>query len=60
MVKKRHYTYKGVEVAKTVTEKIDEQKNMAERSADDKLEDGQKAQWGEAGHKLMRMDMLEL
>lgn len=53
VVKKRHYTYKGVEVAKTVTEKIDEQKNMAERSADDKLEDGQKAQWGDAGHKFI-------
>ena len=26
---------------------------MAERSADDKLEDGQKAQWGDAGHKFI-------
>jgi len=53
LIKKRYYTYKGVEVDKTVTEKIDEQKNMAERSADEKLEDGQKAQWGDAGHKFI-------
>jgi hypothetical protein len=53
LIKKRYYTYKGVEVDKTVTEKIDEEKNMAERSADEQLEDNQKAKWGDAGHKFI-------
>ncbi len=53
IVKKRHYKYKGVEVDKTVTEKIDEGKTMQERTVDEKLEDGQKAQWGDAGHKFV-------
>lgn len=46
----RHYENDGVRVAKTVTEKVHENKNMPERVGFDKLQDDQKKEWGSEGH----------
>lgn len=50
VIKKRHYTYDGEEVAKTVTEYIDEDDKMGERTEFQKSQDKQKMNWGDKGH----------
>lgn len=53
--KKRHYTLDGVEVAKSVTEKVKESTSskMAERTPEQKIEDDQKREWGSEGHNYI-------
>jgi hypothetical protein len=51
--KKRHYTLDGVEVAKSVTEKVKESQNMPERTPEQKIEDDQKREWGSEGHNYI-------
>ena len=50
VIKKRHYTYDGQEVDKSVTEKVKENQNMPERTGLDKKLDDQKRAWGDEGH----------
>jgi len=51
--KKRHYTFDGQEVGKTVTEKVKEHQNMPERTPEQAKEDDQKRQWGSEGHEYI-------
>jgi len=51
---KRHYTYEGKDVAKSVTEKTKASKTMPERSAIQKQQDDQKRDWGIEGHEFMQ------
>ena len=50
VIKKRHYTDQGEEVAKTVTEMIDEDDKMVDRTEFQKSQDIQKMNWGDKGH----------
>jgi len=50
---KRHYTFDGVRVAKSVTEKTKESNKMPDRTPSQKLEDDQKRDWGIEGHSFM-------
>jgi len=50
---KRHYTFNGEKVAKSVTEKVKEGHKMPEREGIEALQDEQKRQWGEDGHKYL-------
>lgn len=50
----RHYTYEGVRVAKSVTEKVKEKFNKKfERTEAQKIEDDQKRDWGSEGHRYI-------
>lgn len=50
----RHYTYEGVRVAKSVTEKVKEKFNRKfERTEAQKIEDDQKKEWGSEGHRYI-------
>jgi hypothetical protein len=51
--KKRHYEFDGVDVAKTITELISEDKNMPDRTGLDKEDDDRKAWWGTEGHEYL-------
>ncbi len=51
--KKRHYTFDGVEVAKTVTEKVKEHQPPLDRTPEQKIEDEQKRAWGSEGHEYV-------
>jgi len=52
--KKRHYLFDGVEVPRTVTEKVKESRaKKFERSEFDKIIDDQKREWGNRGHKYL-------
>ena len=53
VIKKRHYTYDGKEVDATVTEMLDREENMPERSEFNKVEDEQKRLWGSEGHAFI-------
>lgn len=50
VIKKRHYTDQGEEVAKTVTELLDEEDKMVDRTEFQKSQDKQKMNWGDKGH----------
>ena len=50
----RHYTYEGVRVAKSVTQKVKEKFNRKfERTDAQKIEDDQKRDWGSEGHRYI-------
>ena len=52
--KKRHYTFDGVEVPRTVTEKIKEAKSKKfERTEFEKRMDEMKREWGSRGHSYL-------
>jgi hypothetical protein len=52
---KRHYTYKGERVARSVTEKIKYlDKNFGEQSEEEKARTSQLADWGTAGHAFIQ------
>jgi hypothetical protein len=51
---KRHYTYEGKDVAKSVTEKTKASNKMPERTAAQKEQDDQKRDWGIEGHEFMQ------
>lgn len=53
LIKKRHYTYNGVEISKSVTEKIKEGQKMPDRTPEQKIIDDQKRDWGTAGHDYL-------
>lgn len=53
LIKKRHYTYNGVEISKSVTEKIKEGQKMPERTPEQKAIDDQKRDWGTEGHDYL-------
>jgi len=53
LIKKRHYLYDGKEVDTTVTEMLDRDENMPERSEFNKVEDEQKRLWGTEGHDFI-------
>jgi hypothetical protein len=50
---KRHYTFDGKRVARSVTEKIKGANRMAEREGLDKFLDDQKREWGSEGHRYI-------
>ena len=50
---KRHYTFDGEKVAKSVTEKIKENQHMPERTPEQKKFDDVKKDWGIEGHKFI-------
>lgn len=52
---KRHYTFDGKPIAKSVTEKIKEEigRKMPERTGLDKFQDEQKRDWGSEGHAFI-------
>lgn len=50
---KRHYTYEGKDVAKSVTEKTKASNKMPERTGIQKEHDDQKREWGNEGHEYM-------
>jgi len=50
---RRHYKLDGVEIAKSVTEKVKESQNMPERTPEQKIEDDQKREWGSEGHNYI-------
>lgn len=50
---KRHYTFDGAKVARSVTEKIKGSSTMGERTPEQKLSDNQKRDWGSAGHEFV-------
>lgn len=52
LIKKRHYTYDGQEVAKSVTEKI-KGKTPYERTDAQKVDDDMKKDWGSEGHAFI-------
>ena len=54
VIKKRHYTYDGQEVAKSVTEKVKENQRMPERTGLNKEQDEQKRAWGDEGHVYIK------
>lgn len=50
----RHYTYDGVRVASSVTEKHNKvKKTFKERTDEEKIIDDQKAEWGSRGHAFI-------
>jgi hypothetical protein len=51
--KKRHYTYKGQEVATSVTSMISDNDKFEGRSAEDKAQDTDKMLWGSEGHNFI-------
>jgi hypothetical protein len=53
LIKKRHYLYDGKEVDTTVTEMLDRDETMPERSEFNKVEDEQKRLWGTEGHDFI-------
>ena len=50
---KRHYTFDGEKVAKSVTEKVKENQHMPERTPEQKKFDDVKKDWGIEGHKFI-------
>jgi hypothetical protein len=50
---KRHYTFDGQRVAKSVTEKVKEGGKMPERTEFQQQQDEQKKNWGSEGHSYM-------
>lgn len=50
---KRHYTFDGQVVAKSVTEKIKGNSTMGERTPEQKISDDQKRDWGSEGHNFI-------
>jgi len=57
VIKKRHYTFDGKEVARSVTEKTKASNKMPERTAAQLLDDEQKRDWGLAGHAFIQNDI---
>ena len=56
----RHYIYKGVRVAKSVTEKVKEQfKKQFTRTEAEILVDNQKRDWGSEGHRFIEKYILK-
>lgn len=53
LIKKRHYTYNGVEISKSVTEKVKEGQKMPERTPEQQAIDDQKRDWGTEGHDYL-------
>jgi hypothetical protein len=50
---RRHYTYDGVDVARSVTEKVKQFNPFTEREGDLKIADDDKRDWGTAGHEFI-------
>ena len=50
---KRHYTLDGERIAKSVTEKAKENKNLPERTPEQKVFDDMKRDWGIEGHAYL-------
>ena len=50
---KRHYTFDGEKVAKSVTEKVKENQHMPERTPEQKKFDDLKRDWGIEGHRFI-------
>ena len=50
---KRHYTFDGEKVAKSVTEKVKENQHMPERTPEQKKFDDVKKDWGIEGHRFI-------
>jgi hypothetical protein len=57
VIKKRHYTFDGKEVATSVTEKV-KNKDLYERSEFDKIQDTYKQEWGLAGHAFIENTLI--
>jgi hypothetical protein len=57
VIKKRHYTFDGKEVARSVTEKTKASNKMPERTPAQLLDDNQKRDWGLAGHAFIENDI---
>ena len=51
--KKRHYTYDGQDVAKTVTEQVKGASSMPDRTPEEQIIDNQKRDFGSEGHKYI-------
>lgn len=55
---KRHYTFDGDKVAKTVTEKVKENQHIPERNSVQKINDESMKYWGtEGGHAFQQQDI---
>lgn len=55
---KRHYTFDEKTVARSVTEKIAKNKNMPDRTPEQKIGDDQKKEWGSEGHRYVEQYIL--